>query len=98
MKKMIEVPQVQEEDEDEDEERYGHTPKNGRRVPWDLLLDREIKLDATTPKPPPPKLLRRAEEEKTMRQRGWKRKGGGTSGDPDQEGAREHCGNDGERG
>ena len=64
--KTKEIPQIQEveeeeedeeeEEEDEEEERYGHILKNGRRVPWDFLLDREIKLDATTPKPPPPKL------------------------------------------
>ena len=43
------------ESEDEEDERYGHILKNGRRVPWDLLLDREIKMDVEA-KPPPPKL------------------------------------------
>ena len=45
----------QDPEETEDEERYGHVLQNGRRVPWDLLLDREIKVEVT-PKPPPPKL------------------------------------------
>ena len=43
------------ESEDEEDERYGHILKHGIRVPWDLLLDREIKMDVEA-KPPPPKL------------------------------------------
>ena len=45
-------------DDDEEEDRFGYILKNGRRVQWDFLLDREIKIKivATTPKPPPPKL------------------------------------------
>ena len=46
----------EEEEEEEEDERYGHILRDGLRVPWDLLLDREIMKDATTPKPPPPKL------------------------------------------
>ena len=43
------------QESEEEEDRYGHIQKNGKRAPWDFLLDREIKLEVVA-KPPPPKL------------------------------------------
>ena len=43
------------QESEEEEDRYGHILKNGKRAPWDFLLDREIKLEVVA-KPPPPKL------------------------------------------